>query len=226
MEDQTQNNNFSVSDSLNNIKNKTAKVKNYNDKTIRQKKYKTYRKQLKSEIFELDSELLLNENDDAVIECKIGKTENIFSPYDIAKNRSISESFHSYLMQEAEIIPPKHDIELKMYVDSEVTEEQETQIKHAIKRHYSFMITTANVILRKNALTSWLLYVCGIITLILNLLTDSIISNIPIKEALLISTWFFFWEATSRAFFDRHALSHDRYNMLRIYNAKIIFVKK
>lgn len=176
-------------------------------------------------MFELENELVLNEFDDAVIECKIGNIENIFSRYDIAKNRSIVNSFHEYLMEEVEIVPPKHDIELRMFVDKDVTKEQEQQIRRAIKTHYKFMITTANLILRRNAIVSFLLYLTGFVTLLLNLLTDTIITSLPIKEALLISTWFLFWEGTNKAFFDRNELKHDRYNMLRIFNAKIVFVK-
>ncbi len=150
-------------------KEKTERVRSENIKSIKQKKYKTYRKQLKSEMFELENELVLNEFDDAVIECKIGNIENIFSRYDIAKNRSIVNSFHEYLMEEVEIVPPKHDIELRMFVDKDVTKEQEQQIRRAIKTHYKFMITTANLILRRNLIVSFLLYLTGFATLLLNL---------------------------------------------------------
>lgn len=207
-------------------KEKIEKVRAENIKSIKQKKYKTYRKQLKSEMFELENELVLNEFNDAVIECKIGSIENIFSRYDIAKNRSINNSFYEYLMQEVEIVPAKHDIELRMLVDENITAEQEQQIRRAIKTHYKFMITTANLILRRNAIVSTLLYLGGAATLLLNFLTDTIIPSLPIKEAMLISTWFLIWEATNKAFFERNDLNHDRYNMLRIFNAKIVFVKR
>lgn len=190
------------------------------------RKVKSFRKQLRSETFELDNELVFSERDEAVIECKVGKIENIFSPFDIAKNRTINDSFHTYLMQETEIIPARHDLELRLHIAGDTTAEQEEQIKKAIKRHYSFMITSTNVKVRNANLVALLLYFGGIIALILNLLADNINTVLPLKETLLIITWFFVWEATSVMFFDRNSLNLKRYNMLRIYNARVVFVRE
>ena len=195
--------------------------------TVRNKqKLKLYKKQLKSELFDIDGELVLSEQEDAQIHCKVGKVENIFSPYDIAKNRTISEAFHNYLMQETEIIPIRHNLELYLSVDSDTTSEQQEQIQKAIKRHYSFMITGANVRLKKTFWRAILLYLGGVITLLLNFFVGGIIAKIPLKETLLIISWFFVWEGSSALFFDRNSLKMRRYNMLRIYNAPVIFIKE
>lgn len=190
------------------------------------RKVRTYRKQLKSEQFELDNELVFLETGEVQIECKVGKIENIFSPFDIAKNRTISDSFHNYLMQETEIIPAKYDLELKLHVSDDTKPEQEEQIRKAIKRHYSFMITSVNVSLRKTSLSAMLLYFGGLVALLLTFLVEKMTTILPLKETLLIITWFFVWEATGVAFFDRNRLILNRFNMLRIYNAKVVFVKE
>jgi len=199
---------------------------NKNNVSVNKQKLKSYKKQLKSELFDIDSELVLSEQEDAQIHCKVGKVENIFSPYDIAKNRTITEAFHNYLMQETEIIPIRHNLELNLHIDNDTTIEQEEQIQKAIKRHYSFMITSANVRLKKTFWRAILLYLGGLITLLLNFFVGNLIEGLPLKETLLIISWFFVWEASGTLFFDRNTLKMRRYNMLRIYNAPVIFIKE
>ena len=43
-------------------------------------------------------------------------------------------------------------------------------------------------------------------------------------EFLLILTWFFIWEGFSLGWLDRRNVKNHRYDLLRIYNAKITFV--
>ncbi len=201
-------------------KEKPAKKKNT------KLKLRNYRKQLNSDMFDISNEIILSENNSAALECRIGKVENIFSPFDISKNRTISDAFHNYLMQETEIIPARHELELRLYVSSDITNEQMDQIKKAIKRHYSFTITSTNLRLKKTNLSAIFLYFAGLLALIINFLSSSITSILPLRETLLIITWFLVWEATGIAFFDRKSLITRRFNMLRIYNATVNFVKE
>ena len=189
------------------------------------RKIKSYKKQLKSEIFDIENELVFSEMDEAQLDCKVGKIENLFSPFDTAKNRALNESFNSYLMEETEIIPVSYNLEVRLHVDNAVTVEQEDQLKRAIKRHFSFTITTINVKLRKNFLSAFLLYLGGITALVLNIFAANFSTILPIYETLLIATWFFAWEATNVAFFERHELKQKRFDMLRIYNAKVNIIK-
>lgn len=202
-----------------------SKEKQANNKS-KKLKIKDYRKQLKSDMFDINNELIIAEDNSAALECRVGKVENIFSPFDISKNRTISDSFHSYLMQETEIIPARHELELRLYVTDQVTEEQMDQIKRAIKRHYSFTITSTNLRLKKTTLSALFLYLAGILALIINFLSSNVTSLLPVKETMLIVTWFLVWEATGIAFFDRKNLQTRRFNMLRIYNATVTFVKE
>jgi hypothetical protein len=169
---------------------------------------------------------VLSEEENAQIHTKVGNADSVFSPFDIAKNRTISEAFHTYLMQETEIIPIRHNLELHLHINKTTTIEQQEQIKKAIKRHYSFMITSANVRLKTTLFRAILLYLFGALMLLFNFFTSNIASPLPLKETLLIISWFFVWEGTGVLFFDRSSLIKKRYNMLRIYNAKVHFVEK
>lgn len=195
------------------------------DKPIRKNKLRAYRKQLNSEKFMLENELLFSEENDAIIECKIGKIENLFSPYDIAKNRTINETFAEYLLQETEIVPIKHNLNLRLFVNPETTTEQEEQIKKAIRRHFSFIITSSNEKLKRTNFLSWFLYSLGTMLLFLNFYMGLFDYLAPLRDTTLIITWFLIWEATSIAFFDRRKLRRKIYNMLRIYNANVSFNK-
>ena len=48
----------------------------------------------------------------------------------------------------------------------------------------------------------------------------------PIYESILILTWFFIWEAVSTKVYDSSEIKMHKINMLRLYNAEIVFVKK
>ena len=196
-------------------------------KRLNKEKIKEYKKQLKSEIFDPDNEIIYNENGEALIECKIGKAENIFNQYDLAKQRTITDDFEKYLMDEVEIIPMTENVAIKMYVDDNFTTDNENQVKKALKNHFGFKITTDKVKIKRNDLWAGLFLICGFICLILSPFVYKWFQNsyFPAYESTLIMTWFFLWEGTGMAFLDRSEISAHRYNMLRLYNASVSFVR-
>lgn len=196
-------------------------------KKLNSEKIKQYKKQLKSEIFDPDNELIYNENGEALIECKIGKAENIFNQYDLAKQRTITDEFEKYLMDEVAIIPMSENVAIKMYVDENFTQDNETQVKKALKNHFGFQITTDKVKIRRNDIWAGLFILCGLICLILSPFIYKWFdkSYFPAYESALIMTWFFLWEGIGMAFLDRSEITSHRYNMLRLYNASVSFVK-
>lgn len=196
-------------------------------KKLNKQKIKNYNKQLKSEVFDLDNEIIYNENGEALIECKIVKVENIFNNYDLAKQRTITDDFEKYLMDEVEIIPMTENVAIKMYVDENFTPENEVQVKKAIKNHFGFKITSDKVKNKRNNIWEGLFFSLGLIFLILSPFIYKWFENsyVPLYESALILTWFFLWEGTGMAFFDRTEIKAHIFNMLRLYNANISFVK-
>lgn len=190
-------------------------------------KRKQYRKQLNSEMFEVDNEFDYNEKGEVSLECKIGKAENIFNKYDLAKQRTITDEFEKYLMEEVEIIPMSENIAIKMFVDDEFSTENEKQVKKAMKNHFGFKITTDKVKMRSNNRWALVFFILGLTCLILSPFFNRWFQNsgFPFYETILVLTWFFLWEAFGMAFFDRTDLKEHQYNLLRLYNADISFVK-
>lgn len=190
-------------------------------------KLKAYKRQLKSEIFDLDKELKYNESGEALIECKIGKAEKIFDKFDLAQDRSITDEFEKYLLDEVEIIPLSDNVAINMYVDEDFTEENEKQVKKAIKNHFSFKITSDKVKMRNNNVMAGIFFVLGIICLALSpfIYQWSESTFMPLYESALILIWFFLYEGAYMAFFDRSEIKEHRYNMLRLYNADVKFVR-
>lgn len=190
-------------------------------------KIKEYKKQLRSEIFDLDKELKYNENGEALIECKIGKAEKIFDKFDLAQDRSITDEFEKYLLDEVEIIPLSDNVAINMYVDSDFTSENEKQVKKAIKNHFSFKITSDKVKMKNNDILAGIFFILGLICLALSpfIYEWSETTFMPLYESALILIWFFLYEGAYMAFFDRSELKEHRYNMLRLYNADIKFIR-
>ena len=196
-------------------------------KKRRREKIKQYKKQLHSEIFELDNELRYNENGDVLIECKIGKAENIFNKYDLAKERTITDEFEKYLLDEVEIVPMDENVAIKMYVDENFTEENEKQVKRAIKNHFSFNITKDSVKMKSNDIWAIVFFILGLAVLAVSPFIYEWCENtyLPFYECCLILVWFFIYEGGYMAFFDRNDIREHRYNMLRLYNAEITFAR-
>ena len=193
-------------------------------KKLNKEKLKQYRKQLKSEQFDIDNEIKFNENGEAIIECKIGNEKDMFSPYDINKDRTIDDDFDKYLKEETEIIPLRHNLEIKIHVKQDCSTETQSQITSAIKRFYSFKLTKSKVDLKRSKLGAFLLFLVGALALIATPFASKL-SNIPIYEALLILIWFCLWEANDILLFKTSRQKNEQLNMLRLYNAKITFIK-
>ena len=192
---------------------------------INKEKVKQYKRQLKSEIFDLDNELSFTEEGEAEINCYIGSAEKIFSEFDIAKDRTINDRFHRYLLDETEIIPIRYNLQLNMFVNNDFTKENELQVTRAIKRHFSFNITTDIVKTSKTNLRCFLLLFLGFICLTLIPVISTIQIKFPLYETFLVLTWFFLWEGVGTKLFEGSAIKTHKYNMLRLYNAKVVFIK-
>lgn len=197
-------------------------------KILNKQKTKQYVKQLKSEIFDIENELSFNDLGEAQVICKVGKAENVFNKYDIAMDRTINDSLHDYLLEEAEIIPLTHNLEICMQVDNDFTEESENQVRKAVKNHFSFEITSDLVKMKKNRVSASLLYILGFICIVSCPFVNLLLKDypfLPFYESMLLLAWFFLWEATGLALFDRSEIRTHRYNLLRLYNARISFFK-
>ena len=197
-----------------------------NLRDINKRKINEYKKQLKSELFDVENELSFNDDGEAIINCKIGKSQEIFSKYDTAQNRTITNEFNQFLMEETDIIPIRYNLQLKMQVDDDFTEENEKQVKKAIKTYYSFNITRDIVKMKKTNFKCALLIMVGLLLLAFVPLIRTIQTDIPIYEFSLVFAWFFLWEGAGTKVFDSSAIKIHKYNMLRLYNASIVFVRK
>ena len=189
---------------------------------LKKQKLKSYTKQLNSSNFDVDNELEIEKNS-CLIECNVGKPENIFSVFDTAKNRSISADFNNFLMEQAEIIPMEYGITLKMHVQKDFSEVQENQVKTAIKNHFSFQITKDKLTSNKNNFFASMMYFVGFILLLCVPFINMIETTFPLTECFLIMIWFCVWEATGMTVLNNGQLKKNQINKLRLYNAKIVF---
>lgn len=193
-------------------------------KRLNRQKIKQYKQQLRSEQFDVDNEIKFNDQGEAIIECKIGNEKDMFSPYDINKDRTIDDDFNKYLMEETEIIPLRHNLEIKIHVKEDCSAETQSQIKGAIRRFYSFKLTKSKVELKRSRIGAIALFAVGVLALVATPFASQL-SNIPLYEALLIMIWFCLWEANDILLFKAGSLKTEQFNMLRLYNAKITFIK-
>lgn len=196
-------------------------TKQRRQKKIRRIKIKNYKNQLKTDMFDLENELNLTPMGNAKLECKIGDVTNVYSRFDTAKNRTITNEFYDYLMQEMEIVPNTRPLDLYLNVNKNTTKQQEKNLIKAIKSTFAFEITSISLKIKRSTIVAALFYLGGALSFFINTMLDKFMHGFTGQEILFIATWFFVWEATNIAFFDRRELVNSRYNMLRIYNSNM-----
>lgn len=189
------------------------------------KHIKAYKKMLKSEIFDVETELRFTETGSAIIECNVLNLDNIFSKFDTKKDGTFSDDFNTYLLNELLIIPLQYALELQLHVYEDFSENDEICLRKTLKRNFKYNITTDKVRMKKNNFASVVLYSLGAVALAMTILTQKFTYTLPFYETFLILAWFCVWEGTNKAFFDRTKLRNHRFNMLRLYNANVTIIR-
>ncbi|MFA6859862.1 MAG: hypothetical protein WCR30_00565 [Clostridia bacterium] len=203
-------------------------VINKNEKSCVKKKTshsKLLEKKLLKQKFADENKLEYTDNEEAIVECNIGSLTNIYSRYDMQKSKTLEPLLFEYMMEETDIVPLNNNLQLNMCVYNNTTDEEEVQARKALKTHFSFNIARDNFILRRKIKKGIIYFLCGILTLFLSSFVVTLNTKVPLYELMLIFTWFFSWEASDIILIECNKIKKHRLNMLRLYNAKVIFVR-
>lgn len=172
------------------------------------------------------------EGDYAIIPIKIENKEEFFNKYDPTQT-TLAPEISDYIDRCSYNIPIKFKIKLKI-IGNEIDEETKEKMRNAVKNHYGLIVFDKNVDLRLNTYkTIWLL-LCGIIFLgfVYMLETNGNQINLfasgesILKEILLVTGWFFVWEAVENFVSARRTLRIDKINNRQMLNAELVFEKE
>ena len=172
------------------------------------------------------------EGDYAIIPIKIENKNDFFNEYDPTQTM-LSPKISEYIDECSYNIPIKFKIKLKI-ICNELDEETKEKMCNAVRNRYALIGCDSDVDLRLNTYkTIWLL-LCGIIFLGFVYMIETNGNKINffdsgesiLKEILLVTGWFFVWEAVENFVSDRRILRIDKINNRQMLNAELIFEKE
>ena len=212
----------------NKIKDETVKKKTNQKRKPETIKIEGYKKQLKSGVFDVEDNLKIAEDGTtAIIDCKITTASDeldVYDRFDINAERTLSSAFTQYLVHSALIIPMKYDLELDVHVHKNFEPKNEVMFTKAVKRELAFDIKNNIINMRSGKRKSLIMIMLSVVFFI----TYFWASHLEIwflPDILQVLCWVFLWETVSSLIWDTPELRQKRYNNLRLYNAKIVFIR-
>lgn len=168
----------------------------------------------------------------AIIPIKIDKKEDFFNKHDPTQT-TLAPEISDYIDKCSYNIPIRFKIKLKIICD-EIDEETKEKMSNAVRNHYGLIVFDKNLDLRTNTYKTLWLLICGIVFLAFVYMIDvnkNVISLITsgetiLKEVLLVTGWFFVWEAVENFVSARRVLRIDKINNRQMLNAELIFEKE
>lgn len=172
------------------------------------------------------------EGEYAVIPVKLEDKNDFFDEYDPTQTK-LSPEVASYIDACSYNIPIKFKIKLNIICE-ELDEETKEKMQNAVKNHYGLIVFDKNLDLRTNTYKTLWLLLCGIVFLAIVYLMEYSTTKLSIlvsgesilREVLLVTGWFFVWEAVENFVSNRKKLRVDKTNNKQMFNAEVIFEKE
>ena len=165
-----------------------------------------------------------NSRNEAVIEMKAEKVEDLVSPFCIGDDLILTESFEKFLENSASPIEPHLAIDLKVNNAKNFSNEDRKAIKYAIKNHYTKKISLENDNLRRNMIDNIVLFIASIVVLALILVIEAVKFTTLIRQVLDILAWVLLWEVFDNFFLRRRVLRSAAIKNYQLLNMRVEFI--
>lgn len=172
------------------------------------------------------------EGEYATIPIKIEDKNDFFNQFDPTQT-TLSPEISDYIDKCSYNIPVKFKIKLKI-ICNDIDKETKEKMSNAVRNHYGLIVFDKNIDLKANTYKTLWLLLCGILFLsfvyfidldtISSILADS--GESILKEVLLVTGWFFVWEAVENFVSNRKNLRVDKRNNRQMLNSELIFTKE
>lgn len=181
-------------------------------------------KKLSKEACNVNS-LARDEDNRLIVNLSIKNDDGFLSPYSLKGEPQLAGETAEFL--EHSIKNTKHTDDISFHVHSSVIDENEqVEYKQAIKYYYTHEITEVKIKMKRNAISSVLMILLGILVFALRIIFSSVFPNEIFLSVLDVVAWVFVWEATDLFFFRRTELRQELLQYLKIYTADIKFINE
>jgi hypothetical protein len=166
-----------------------------------------------------------DENDRLIVNLSIKNDDGFLSPYSLKGEPQLASETAEFLQHS--IKNTKHTDDISFHVHSSVIDaNEEVEYRKAIKCYYAHEITETKTKMRRNAMSSALMILLGILVFALRIIFSSVFPNEIFLSVLDVVAWVFVWEATDLFFFKRTELRQELLQYLKIYTADIKFINE
>lgn len=172
------------------------------------------------------------EGEYAIIPIKLEDKEDFFNKHDPTQT-TLAPEVSEYIDKCSYNIPVRFKIKLEIFCE-DIDDETEEKMCNAVRNHYGLIVFDKNIDLRANTYKTLWLLLLGIVFLTFVIMvgtgkeTVKMIENGEsiLKEVLLVTGWFFVWEAVENFVSNRKTLRTEKKNNIQMLNAELIFTKE
>lgn len=167
---------------------------------------------------EFAEEKFLDKDGNAVINVYVSK-ENLFSSFSKPGEPELSNDFFEYIEEQANFIPVEYPISVVVHTEEDV---DASYIEKKFREHYYIQLIDKEDDLKRNKITSILLFSLGLILLSVYF-TLTLVPNVNIlfNEVFSIAGSFSIWEAVDYFLINRNAIKIQYYNIAQLSLSKI-----
>lgn len=176
-------------------------------------KIKKYQRE-KFENYKRINELKIN-NNEAYIELKVNKIQNILNDYTLKDKMKLKKEFFEEIEYRASYIPLDYPIVLEIYNDN-FTSEEKIMIRRNIKNHFEFEAINRQTNLKAITRKSTFFLIIGLIGFALLVLLYKINAITYIEDIVSFLASFSIWQFAELRIFEEDAIKEEiiRYKML------------
>lgn len=186
------------------------------------KLYKNLREESTKVDYEFDN---YNSRNEAEVLMKIENEDDILSPLSMGEDLMVNESFETFINNSVSHITPEKKIDLKIKCENKISNHEKTNIKDAIKNHYTKKISSLNDDLQRNAIVNVFLSIASVAVLALIIVLSKFSYLKILIEILDIFAWVLLWEVFDNFVFRRSEIRRLAVKNYQILNMKIEFIE-
>jgi len=182
-------------------------------------------RKLKKDSYEIEysSESKVNKDNEAVICINAKDKTDIISKYSVDTDLTINSELSDYLKENADEIPIKHPLSIKIDTEKELTVEDKSKVKLALRNHFTKKVSDVNEKLYENEVECYTMVFLSFIFLLAYVLCKIHLPIEILSEILLIIAWVFVWRMTESIVFVRKEMRREAIKYYRLLTARIEF---
>lgn len=183
-------------------------------------------RKLKKDSYEIEysSDSKINKDNEAVICINAKDKSDIISKYSVDSDLTINSELSDYLKENADEIPIKHNLSIKICSEKEFSSEDKSKVKLALRNHFTKKVSDINEKLYENEVESWTMVFLSFLFLLTYVLLKIHLPIEILTEIVLIVSWVFVWRMTESIVFVRREMRREAIKYYRLLTARIEFV--